>query len=120
MPSWFSGTDHHELLQLVQTVVEAAALQELTRGDEVADAGIQAGVQLLHDSLQHAEPPPLQTGLQHPLHKHLLRTVLSGRIRREVNAAFFTHFTRKSFFSGTPQKLRLSFLGTPDLIDEVR
>lgn len=44
--------DHHELLQLVQRVVVSAALQELAGGDEVAAAGLQAGVQLLQDALQ--------------------------------------------------------------------
>lgn len=42
-----SKTNHHELLELVQSVEISPPLQELAGGHEVAAASLQAGVLLL-------------------------------------------------------------------------
>lgn len=74
--------NHHELLELVQSVVVSSPLEELARSDEVSAAGLQGGVVFLQDALQSTETPPLQTGLQHTFEKHLIRAVL-GHHREE-------------------------------------
>lgn len=64
-------SDHHELLKLVEGAEVSPSLQELAGGNEVAAAGLQAGIQLLQHGLEDAEASPLQTGLQQTLQEHL-------------------------------------------------
>lgn len=45
MEETLEGSNHHELLKLVESVKVSTPLQELARGDEVAAARLQAGVQ---------------------------------------------------------------------------
>lgn len=63
----FVDSNHHELLELIETVKVSTPLQELAGGDEVAAACFQAWVQFFQYPLQCAKTPPLQTGLQHTL-----------------------------------------------------
>lgn len=67
---------HHELLELVEGVVVAPPLEELAGGHEVAAAGLQGGIQFFQHALEGTEASLLQTGLQQPLQKHLLRAFL--------------------------------------------
>ena len=82
----FKDSDHHELLDLVQSVEVSSPLQELAGGDEVAAAWFQARVKFFHYPLQRAKTPPLETGLQHTLEKHLIWALLrhAEKSRRQL------------------------------------
>lgn len=64
-------SNHHELLELVESVVVSPPLEELAGGDEVAAACFQAGINFFQYALQRTKTPSLQTGLQQTLKKHL-------------------------------------------------
>lgn len=87
------GADRHELLQLVDGVEVATALQQLAGGDEVAAPALQRGVQTLQLGLQHPQPAPLQTGHQHRLQEHLLRTLLTREQHREKETRLYQHIS---------------------------
>lgn len=70
---------HHELLELVEAVVVSPSLEKLAGCHQVAAAGLQGGIQFFQHGLEGTEAPPLQTGLQQPLQKHLLWAFLRHR-----------------------------------------
>ena len=90
----FKDSDHHELLDLVQSVEVSSPLQELAGGDEVAAAWFQARVKFFHYPLQRAKTPPLETGLQHTLEKHLIWALL--RHAEKSRRQFKKHMSYKT------------------------
>lgn len=70
-------SNHHELLELVESVIVTPPLQELACSNEVPAARFQARIEFFQYALQHAKTSSLQTGLQQTLKKNFLWALLN-------------------------------------------